>query len=76
MLRMTRDAISEVTKPLQGEQRDEGSSPSKDSEMGVVWMCLQKEPKPARWYMEGQVDLCDFQVRQDYIGKPYSKIIK
>lgn len=73
---MTRDAISEVTKPLQGEQRDEGSSPSKDSEMRVVWMCLQKEPKPARWYMEEQVDLCDFQARQDYIGKPYSKIIK
>lgn len=22
--------------------------------MGVVWMCLQKEPKPERWYMEGQ----------------------
>lgn len=47
-----------------------------DSEMGVVWMCLQKEPKPEWWYMEGQADLCDFQARQDYIGKPYLKIIK
>lgn len=40
------------------------------------WMCLQKKPKPEWWYMEGQADLCDFQARQDYIGKPYLKIIK